>query len=141
MFFHPIVLAKKIIKEIDKLEGDLYETHGRIELCLPQNLIGKFPKTEDREKLTEFIWDVFHKIKIYDISRYVFNYNGTKYILVSQKKEWDLEIKAFIKLWEGETEIILIPSSIEKLDDPDLENELNKENCKIIKFPTLTSKN
>ena len=135
MFFHPIVLAKKIIKEIDKLEGDLYETHGRIELCLPQNLIGKFPKTEDREKLTVFIWDVFHKIKTYDISRYVFNYNGTKYILVSQKKEWDLEIKAFIKLWEGETEIILIPPSIQKLDDPELKNELNKDKCQIINFP------
>ena len=32
MFFHPKILAQKIIQEIDNLEGDLYETFGLIDV-------------------------------------------------------------------------------------------------------------
>ena len=134
MFFHPKILAKNIIKEIDKLEGDLYENHDRLELCLPKYLIEKFPDKKHRERLAEKIWNIFYKLKTYQIDRYCFTFQGNKYVLASCKKEWELEIKAYIKLWEGETEITLISPSYAQFDDKELVDLLKKENCKIIKF-------
>ena len=140
LFFHPKILAQKIIKEIDKLEGDLYENHNRIELCLPQNLICFFPNKSDRDELVNLIWHIFYKIRTYQISRYVFVYKDTKYILSSLKKEWELNIKVFIKVWEGEDEITLITPSYEQYDDPELIQILYKKNCEIINFPKVSSK-
>ena len=135
MFFHPKILAKKIIEEIDKLEGDLYEMHGRMELCLPKSLINHFPYKSDRKKLTDLIWDILYKTKTYNISRFIFIYKDSKYILTSYKKEWELDIRVFIKTWEGETEITLIPLFCENFDDPELIELLNNKKCKIINFP------
>ncbi len=141
LFFHPKILAQKIIKEIDKLEGDLYENHDRIELCLPQNLICFFPNKSDRDDLINLIWDIFYKIRTYQISRHVFVYKDTKYILSAYKKEWELNIKAYIELWEGEQELTIITPSYYQYDDPELIDILYKKNFKIIKFPKVKSKN
>ena len=136
MFFHPKILAKNIIKEIYKLDGDLYENYGRLELCLPKYLIEKFSDKKHREKLADKIWNIFYKIKTYEIDRYCFNFQGSKYLLASCKKEWELVIKAKIQLWEGETEITLVSPSYSQLHDPELHLFLNKQKCKVIKFPS-----
>lgn len=135
LFFHPKILAQNIIKEIDNLEGDLYETFGRLQLCLPNNIIEKFPQITDREKLADNIWDVFYNLKTYEIIQHTFSYRDCKYILSSYKKEWELEIKVYISLWEGENENTLIRPSYKQFDDPELISILNKNDCKIIKFP------
>ena len=125
MFFHPKILAKKIIQEIDNLDGDLYETFGRLQLCLPQNLIEKFPKISEREKLADNIWNIFYDLGTYEIDQYFLDYQDCKYVLSSYKKEWELEIKAFMKLWEGESKITLISPSYKQFDDPELIKMLN----------------
>ena len=109
--------------------------HGRMELCLPKSLIDNFPYKSDRKKLTDLIWDILYKTKTYNISRFIFTYKDSKYILSSYKKEWELDIRVFIKTWEGETEVTLIPSFCENFDDPELIKILNNKKCKIINFP------
>lgn len=140
MFFHPKILARDIIKEIDKLEGELYESFGRLQLCLPQDLIEKFPLLKDREKLTDIIWNFFYDLRTYEIDRYCFTYQDCKFVLSSYKKEWELEIKAFVKQWEGENEITLISPSYKQFEDPELIKILNPQDCQIIKFPKTLSK-
>ena len=138
MFFHPKILAQNIIKEIDNLEGDLYETFGRLQLCLPQSLIEKFPYFEEREKLVNYIWDIFYTLKTYEIIRHTFSYQDCKYLLTSYKKEWELEIKVYIELWEGENENTIIRPSYKQFDDPELYEILNNKKCEVIKFPKQT---
>ena len=135
MFFHPKILAQNIIKEIDNLEGDLYETFGRLQLCLPKNIIEKFPYFEEREKLVNYIWDIFYSFKTYEIIRHTFSYQDCKYLLTSYKKEWELEIKVYIDLWEGESENTLIRPFYTQFDDPELLDMLNHNKCNIVQFP------
>ena len=135
MFFHPKILARDIIKEIDNLEGDLNETFGRLQLCLPQNLIEKFPYLEEREKLVNYIWDIFYTFKTYEIIKHTFSYQDCKYLLTSYKKEWELEIKVYIEFWEGENENTLIRPSYRQFDDPELLVILNQKKCNVLQFP------
>ena len=135
LFFHPKILAQNIIKEIDNLEGDLYETFGRLQLCLPKNIIEIFPYFEEREKLVNYIWDIFYTLKTYEIIRHTFSYQDCKYLLTSHKKEWELEIKVYIDLWEGESENTLIRPFYTQFDDPELLDMLNHNKCNIVQFP------